>query len=66
MTVRLELRSKRRKLAAASWIRMTLPARLTGLLGVCRRCRGLSRRENNYRGNEKQSGNRRSDNRDRF
>src|SRR5208282_3032697 len=70
MTVRLELRSKRRKLAAASWIHMTLPARLTGLLCVCRRCRGLSRRENDYRGSEKQSEHRaaayRSENRGRF
>jgi len=66
MTVGLELRSKRRKLAASSWIHMTLPAGLTGLLCICRRCRGLSRRENNYRGSEKQSGNRRSDNRKRF
>jgi len=66
MTVRLELRSKRRKLAASRWIHMTLPARLTGLLCVCRRCCGLSGRENHYRGSEKQSGNRRSENRSRL
>jgi len=58
MTVRLELRSKRCQLAAASWIHMTLPARLTGLLCVCRRCRSLSGRNNDYRGSEKQSAHR--------
>jgi hypothetical protein len=70
MTVRLEFRSKRRKLAASSWIHMTLPARLTGLLCVCRRCCGPSGRDNDYCGSEKQSEHRaaanRSENRGRF
>jgi hypothetical protein len=68
MTVRLEFRSNRRKFAASSWIHMTLPARLTGLLCVCRRCCGLSGRED-HRGSEKQSEDRaatyRSENRGR-
>jgi hypothetical protein len=58
MPVRLEFRSQRRKLAASRRTHVTLPASHTGLLCVCRRCRGLSGRENDHRGNEKQSGNR--------
>ncbi|MGA3308663.1 MAG: hypothetical protein ABSD08_08615 [Xanthobacteraceae bacterium] len=70
VTVRLEFHSKRRELATSSRIDVTLPASQFGLLSVCWRCRGLSGRDNEYRGSEKQCGGRAagypSENRGRF
>jgi len=58
VTVGLEFHSKRRELATSSRIDVTLPASQFGLLCVCWRRRGLSRRDNEDRGSEKQCGDR--------